>query len=44
MIRSTDDSPFNGDQTKDADRYAYDGRDFDPEAVLQYDRRKKRGP
>jgi RHS repeat-associated protein len=37
MIRSTDDL-LDDDQTTDADRYAFDGHDFDPEVGVQYER------
>ncbi len=42
MIRSTDDNLF--DQTTDADRFDYIGRDFDPEVVLQYNRARHYDP
>jgi RHS repeat-associated protein len=44
MIRSTDDNLFDGDQTADADHFLYDGRDFDPEAGLQYNRARHYDP
>lgn len=45
MIRSTDANQFDdGDQTTAANRYAYDGRDFDPEVGLQYNRARHYDP
>jgi RHS repeat-associated protein len=38
MIRRTDILFNDDDQTTDADHFLYDGRDFDPEAGLQYNR------
>jgi RHS repeat-associated protein len=46
MIRSsqTDNLQDDSDQTTDANRYAYDGRDFDPEVGLQYNRARHYDP
>ena len=45
MIRSTDDNLFDDDdQTTDANRYLYTGRDFDTEVGLQYNRARHFDP
>jgi RHS repeat-associated protein len=45
MIRRTDDNlSDDDDQTTDANRFLYDGRDFDAEAGLQYHRARHHDP
>ncbi|MEX0679117.1 MAG: hypothetical protein WD063_18730 [Pirellulales bacterium] len=49
MIQSTNDKPFDDDDQQDAkmieaDRFLYDGHDFDPEAGLQYNRARHYDP